>query len=148
MSDAAEKSLPNAIEVLLDDGEVVRVEKLPLGRAAQLVIALKKLFRRLQEVAQGNAEIARALTGAGPLDVGKFAVQLIDCLPDILEVAVEELASVLAVATRLPEKRVRELGVAEIMVLVEALVEVNKVSEIVARGKNMAALLGRAKIAN
>ena len=148
MSEAAEKSLPKAVEVTLDDGEVVKVEKLPLGRAAQLVIALKKLFRRLQEVAQGNAEIARALTGAGPLDIGKFAVQLIDALPDILEVAVEELASVLAVATGLPEKRVRSLGIAEIMALVEALVEVNKVSEIVAKGKNMAALLGRAKIAN
>lgn len=148
MSEAAEKSLPKVVEVSLDDGEVVKVEKLPLGRAAQLVMALKKLFRRLQEVAQGNTEIARALTGAGPLDIGKFAVQLIDALPDVLEVAVEELASVIAVATGLPEKRIRALGIAEMMALIEAVVEVNKVSEIVARGKNMAALLGRSKAGN
>jgi hypothetical protein len=148
MSEAAEKSLPKIVEVTLDDGEVVKVEKLPLGRAAQLTIALKKLFRRLQEVAQGNTEIARALTGAGPLDIGKFAVQLIDALPDILEVAVEELAGLLAVATGLSEKRLRALGIAEIMALVEAVIEVNRVSEIVTRGKNMAALLGRGKAGN
>ncbi len=140
MPEAAEKSLPKVVEVTLDDGEVVTVEKLPLGRAAQLVMSLKNLPKKIKALAE-NEELRKAFARADDMEVTEFAVVALEAMPEILNIATEEVVNILAVGTGLPKKRLEALGIAEVLSLIEAVLVVNDVKAIWRRGKNIAALL-------
>jgi hypothetical protein len=98
-------------KVILDN-RTVEVSKLPLGKYAELLKALKELPKKVPELSKmPTNEI-----------IAKLPALIGDCLPDII--------NILNIATDLKVEEINELGLDETTRLVMAIVEVNNFGEV------------------
>ena len=101
----------NTIKVQLDDKEV-EVGKLPIGEYANLIKAIKKLPQHLVKI----ENLSKA--------------KIIALLPDLAADALPDLIGIVAAGVKLPPEEVAQLGLHEIIKLVEAFLTANKFDEI------------------
>lgn len=94
------------------DGQKVIVSELPIGKYAELIKALKQLPKHLAGFDQLNND------------------QIIEKLPEIITDSLPEFLDILAIATPLTKEQLQELGLAKIVKLVMAVMEVNEYKEI------------------
>lgn len=120
-----EKSLGRTVVVNLDNGRQASVTKMPLGRYAEF-------FRELRNA----PEILKTLDAAPP-------DRILAELPSLIATSWSDLVGALAVATGLERKVLdEEVGLAEAIELVEAVIEVNGFFGVAQKG---ARLLARAR---
>lgn len=131
---AASKSLPRVIPVTIfegtEDERVVDVRKLPLGRASRLAIAFRSLPQKAKTL-WDNPEVQRLIKhGEDDLPLQQFAMQLVQYLPEVLEVAADAVIDILAVGTGLERKVLEEVGLDEASDLFLAIITVNDLGRI------------------
>jgi len=143
---SASKSLPKSVAVTIFEGtdqeRVVQVNKLKLGRAAQLALAFQSLPERLKGIVE-MPEI-QELFGSQNDDVSltEIAAQLLRFLPDVLAVASDSVIGILAVGTGLDREELEEVGLDEGLALLEAVLTVNDLNRIQQTTKNVLGRLG------
>lgn len=94
----------------LDDRDV-EISKLPLGRFAELLRAIKELPKHISGLDNQSAE------------------GIIQQLPFIVSESLPDVIAILAIATPLKENEIEELGLNEVVNLVAGVLEVNKFVE-------------------
>ncbi len=99
------------IEVKLEDKTII-VKKLPLGKYAELLKAVKELPKHIQ--------------GLDTLDNATIIAKL----PDLLANAFPDVVSIITIATDLKKEEVEAMGLDEATNVVLAIVEVNKYKEV------------------
>lgn len=131
--DSVRASLPASITVRLADGGEVKVPKLRTGEYYQVMIALEDLPGRV--VDQLGVDPIAWLNQAR--DQGAVATVLA-VLPKLLAVAFDETVAVIAAATHLKPKFLKEETYLEdLLAIVEAILEVNNVERVVELLKNL-----------
>lgn len=145
MSEA--KSLPRSIPVTIlagtDRERVVLVEKLPLGRAAQLGLAFKGVGAKIAELRED--ERLKELFANGSFDamtIDQAALEVLNLLPELLEVAADLVIDILVAGTGLERAELEQIGLDEATELLAAVITVNNLSAIQANLKNVAERLG------
>jgi len=103
--------MSKSITVKLEN-KTVEVKKLPIGDYAEILRAIKQLPKHFKSIESLNSE---TLMDTLPL---LFS----DCLPDVI--------SILAIATRTNEEEIKELGLSEIVQLIEAVYIVNSYADV------------------
>jgi hypothetical protein len=110
--------------VTLDNGNEVIVKKLPLGKYAEIFLALRELPKKVD------------LAGLEEISNEDF----FSLLPEIISKSLPEVAKIISVATEVPEKAVlEELGLSEAVELLTAILIVNDFQKIVASIKKLMA---------
>ncbi len=99
------------IEVKLDEKTVI-VKKLPLGKYAELLAAVKELPKHIQ--------------GLETLDNPTIVAKL----PQIIAGAFPDFVNIITIATDLKKEEVEELGLDEATNIVLGIIEVNKYREV------------------
>jgi len=138
------KSLPRSIPFTYyketKKGEIepviVNIKKLPLGKSAQLGLALKKLPGKIQELRK-DPEIAEFMKENEDLEV----IELVRFLPQIIDVATDAVTEILALGTGLEHKVVESFGLDEATEALLAIVKVNNVKAILGNVKELGRLL-------
>lgn len=142
---SAEASLPKVFPVTIFEGteqeRVVEVRKLALGKSAQLALAFRGLPKRIQELSQ-NPEIKEVFSKSDETPLEEIALQLIQFLPEILEVAADGIMEVLSVGTGISLEEIQEVGLDEASELFLAIVTVNNLRRISENVKNALGRLG------
>ena len=113
--------------------EKIQVTKAALGKWKKLTDSIGKLFELLPELlrAKGIEDPQKYLEQMGMQD-------LLLLIPDMLEVAADEMVSVLAIGTDLEAEYIEEkVGLDEAIDLFEAIIEVNNLIKVVDKGKNL-----------
>lgn len=145
MSEA--KSLPRSIPVTIlagtDRERVVLVEKLPLGRAAQLGLVFKGVGAKIADLRED--ERLKELFASSKLDamtIDQAALEVLNFLPELLEVAADLVIDILAAGTGLERAELEQIGLDEATELLAAVITVNNLSAIQANLKNVMERLG------
>jgi len=130
---------------IVEDGEVkketITVSKAPLGKWKSLTDSAKKLLNLLPEVLEekgieGKEEYEAYFEQMGTDDV-------IMLLPDMLEVAFDEVMKILALGSDHDAEYMKEkVGLDEAVEIFETIIEVNNLVKVVEKGKNLMNLLG------
>lgn len=94
------------------DSKSITVSKLPLGKYAELLKALKDMPEHLQ--------------GLDNLDNKK----ILDVLPTMLTQSLPDVIKILTITTPLTESEIIELGLDEVVKVVKAVIEVNNYMEV------------------
>lgn len=94
------------------DNKSITVSKLPLGKYAELLKALKDMPEHLQ--------------GLDNLDNKK----ILDVLPTMLTQSLPDVIKILTITTPLTESEIIELGLDEVVKVVKAVIEVNNYMEV------------------
>lgn len=113
--------------------EKIQVTKAALGKWKKLTDSIGKLFELLPEMlrAKGIEDPQKYLEQMGMQD-------LLLLIPDMLEVAADEMVSVLAIGTDLEVEYIEEkVGLDEAIDLFEAIIAVNNLIKVVEKGKNI-----------
>ena len=124
------------IEIVEDNEikeETIVVKKAPLGRWKKITDSIKVLFDLLPEVLedQGVKDIESYLLEMSEQDI-------IMLLPDMIEVATDEVFNLLSLGAGVDKKFIEEkVGLDEAVELFEAIVEVNKLMKVVEKAKNI-----------
>jgi len=145
MSEA--KSLPRSISVTIlagtDRERVVQVEKLPLGKAATLGLAFKRIGEKFADL-RDDERLKGLLAGEDfdklPLD--QAALRVLEFLPEIIEVAVDLVIDILIAGTDVTREEAEQLGLDEATMLLAAILEVNNLNAIQENLKNVMERLG------
>lgn len=142
---AVEKSLPRSINVkVFYDGKLqtVKIEKLPLGRAAKLAGVFKSLPKRIKAL-QENEKVREAWEKAAEGEVGvvQVGLQIVEILPELLEASAEAVLDVLEVGSGLDRDVLESLGLDEASEILLAILTVNNVNAVVQNVKNLQSLL-------
>lgn len=103
--------MQKTITITLDDKEI-EVKKLPIGEYAGILKAIQELPKQLKTIENLNSQ---TILETLPLLIGS-------CLPDVVRIV--------SIAVKLPEKEVSEMGLAEILKLVEAIYTVNNYTDV------------------
>lgn len=141
------KSLERIKEVNIDvieNGEVtqetITVKKAPLGNWKRLTDSMQKLLNLLPGVLEEKGleekeELEQYFENMTQQDV-------LMLLPDMMEVAFEEVIKILALGTDKDAEYMKEkVGLDEAVGILEAIIEVNNLTKVVEKGKNMMNLL-------
>ena len=140
--DSVRSSLPASITVQLADGNEVKVPKLHTGDYYQVMIALEDLPGRVVEQL-GIDPIA----WLGQAREQGTVAAVLAVLPRLLAVAFDETVAVIAAATHLKAKFLKEETYLEdLLAIVEAILEVNNVERVVELLKNLKTRLAKAGI--
>ena len=113
--------------------EIITVQKAPLGKWKRLTDSIKRLFELLPEILKKKGI-------ENPEEyIEKIEIQdLLLLIPDMLEVAADEMVSVLAIGTDLEGEYIEEkVGLDEAIDLFEAIIAVNNLIKVVEKGKNL-----------
>lgn len=137
------RSIPVAIHVGTDRERVVNVEKLPLGRAAQLGLAFRGIPAKIQELRQreGLRELF-AQEGIDELPLTELAMKLVEYLPDVLAVAADAIIDILVAGTGIERAELEQVGLDEATELLAAVITVNNLEAIQRNVKNALSRLG------
>lgn len=108
------------ITVKISDRSIT-VRKLPLSKYSELLAALETLPQQLADFD------------------GKSNEELLANLPKIISVALPEVVKVIAVAAEMEPEEVDELSLDEVVDLMIAIVEVNRIAEVAANIKKLLA---------
>lgn len=103
--------MQKSMTVTLDDKEI-EVKKLPIGKYAELLKAVKELPKQIKSIESLNAD------------------SIIEILPDLIGSSLPDVIRIISIATELPEDEVAVMGLAEIVKLVEAIYTVNNYSDV------------------
>lgn len=101
----------NEITVKLDNRELI-VKKLPLGKYAELLGAIKQLPKHIQNL--------------GAFDNPTIIAQL----PQLIAGATPDFMAIISIATDLKKEEVEALGLNEAVKILIAIIEVNKYKEV------------------
>lgn len=104
-------NMSKSINVKLEN-QTVEVKKLPIGDYAEVLRAVKKLPKHFNTLESLNTDTL----------MENLPLLFSDCLPDVI--------AILAIATKMPEDEVKELGLSEIVKLIEAVYVVNSYSDV------------------
>lgn len=145
------RSLPNVIQVIVNAGtpdeKIVEVRKLPLGRAAQLGIVIRRLIKKITELQE--REGIKELLASGQMDdlpLTEVVLRIMDYIPEVLEVAADVFIDLLHVGTGLSRKELEEkIGLDDAAALFAAVVTVNNLEAIQNHVKNALTRLGLTK---
>ena len=116
----------------------ITIVKAGLGKWKKLTDSIKKLFELLPEILEkkGIEDTEKYIEKMGMQD-------LLLLLPDMLEVAAEEIINILALGADTEPKYIeKHVGLDEAIEIFEAIIEVNKLVKVVEKGKNLMALWG------
>lgn len=142
---SASKSLPRIIPVKVfegtDDERTVEVQKLPLGRAAQLALAFRSLPEKIRTMSS-NPKVRELFDQADDTPLDQLALQLVEYLPDILEVATDAFIDILVVGTGIGRDELEQVGLDEASDLFLAVLTVNDLKRIQDNVKNALSRLG------
>lgn len=94
------------------EGEDIEVKKLPIGRYAEILKAVK--------------ELPKHLSGIDELDKNT----VLEKLPELIGVATPDIINIVSIATGIPSAKVQEYGLREMTDLVMAIFEVNEYQEV------------------
>lgn len=103
------------------DSKTITVTKLPLGKYAELLKALKNIPQHLSGIE--NFE----------------TTNLLEVLPTLIQKSLPDIVEILTITTPLKTEEIQELGLDEIIRIVEAVVEVNNYVEVWATAKKVIA---------
>lgn len=145
------KTLKRIKEVNIEvakNGEIeektVIVSKAPLGKWKKLSDSFQKLLNILPEVLA-----SKGLTEQEELEAYFSNVtqqEILMLLPDIMEVAFDEVMKILALGTNKDKKFMEKyVGLDEAVDILDGIIEVNRLLKVVEKGKNLMSLLGRKK---
>lgn len=116
--------------------EKITVEKVPLGKWKNLIDTVKRLFKVLPEVLE-----AKGIEDTDEYMETMTMQDLIMLLPDMLEVAAEEIFNLLSIGSGLSTEYIEEkVGLDEAVELFEAIIEVNNLIKVAEKGKNLISL--------
>ena len=131
------KGLPTYIEVPVlvgtEEEQVIKVKKLPLGKAAELSLVLESLPKRLKDSPDGEgSKIQSFLEGVDfdKVSVAEVGLALAELLPSLMSVAADFVIDLLAVGTSAPKELLMEIGLDEATELLVAIFEVNNIQAI------------------
>ncbi|MFW6327555.1 MAG: hypothetical protein ACOC2F_04515 [Bacteroidota bacterium] len=119
---------------------IITVAKVPLGKWKQLTDNINTLLNLLPEVLEEQGltekeELERYFEQISTQDV-------LMLLPDMMEVAFDEVINILAMGTDVDRDLIAEqVGIDEALEILEAIIEVNNLVKVVEKGKNMMNLL-------
>lgn len=102
----------NTKELTFSNGETLSVKKLPLRKYAELLNALDKLPMQLEKLDQSKNE------------------EVLMVLPKVIAGCLDEVISIISIATDLKKEKVEELALDEVVNILLAVVEVNRYSEV------------------
>lgn len=108
------------IKVEIDSG-VVEISKLPLGKYAELLKAIKELPKHVAGLQ------------------GKTNDEIFDNLPVIIAEALPDVIGILEIATPLKKEQIEVMGLDEVTRVVVAVIEVNNYKEVYAQIKKVTA---------
>lgn len=105
--------------VIINDRKVV-VKKMPLGKYAEVFSALRELPKHLSKIDETSNE------------------EWIEQIPNLISVALPEVAKIVSVASGVPAKELEEeVGLSEFTELVIAIIEVNDVEKVIENVKKL-----------
>jgi len=113
----------------------ILVAKAPLGKYQQLTIALTGLVKKLPEYlkSQGATDISQVIDG---MDL----VGIIEKIPELISFALDEILEIVAIGAGLEKQYLEEkVGLDELIMLVEAIFEVNGINQGAETLKNLLA---------
>lgn len=110
----------NTIKVKLDTGEV-EIKKLPLGRYAELLKAIKELPKSIKSLE------------------GKSNDQIFEVLPSLIGESLPDVVNLLTIATPFTKEQIEAMGLDEVVRVVVAVIEVNNYREVFENLKKVAA---------
>jgi len=120
--------------------KTIKVKKAPLGNWKRLTDSAKKILNILPEVLEAKGIEEKEEMEAYFEQMTTEDVLLL--LPDMLEVAFEEVINILSLGTDCDTKFLKEkVGADEALELFEAVIEVNNLVKVVEKGKNLMNLL-------
>lgn len=99
------------IKVKLDSGEI-EIAKLPLGRYADLLKAIKELPKSVKGFA------------------GKTNDEIFEVLPTVIGESLPDVIGILTIATPLTKEQIEVMGLDEVVRVVVAVIEVNNYREV------------------
>jgi len=100
------------LTITLDDGPEVVIEKLPIGKYAELLASLQELPKKFDVF----------------ISVDK--TQIMQVLPRLIGESLPDVINLLVIATPLPREKLTTLGLSEIIDLLVAVAEVNNYSKV------------------
>lgn len=107
--------------ITLDGGVTVEISKLPIGKYAELLKALKQLPGKLG-----------SFTSLDPQSIIKE-------LPNIIADSLDDVVKIIAIATPLNEDQVQDLGLSEIVEIMIGIFEANDYSKVIEQIKKVTA---------
>ena len=116
-----------------EEEQVIKVKKLPLGKAAELSLVLESLPKRLKEGPDGKgSKIQSFFEGVdfNNVSAAEVGLALAELLPSLMSVAADFVIDLLAVGTSAPKKLLMKIGLDEAMALLVAIFEVNNIQAI------------------
>lgn len=129
-----DKSLPKVITITLDDGKIVIVRKLALGKYMELIPIIERLFTDIIKDLQGifgDDEEQKDLTDE----------DFIKKVPGLVMTFMPEAITIISVATGLEKSYVQDtLGLDEAIEIVVAIIKTNNFSRVAEQVKNLIAL--------
>ncbi len=110
---------PVSKKVELDNNTYIIVNKLPLRKYAALLLALDKLPQELEKFTSvGDAEMFKTL-------------------PKLVATCLDEVINILVIATDRSKEDVEQLSLDEVVNILQAIIEVNKYTEVYEKVKKM-----------
>ena len=131
------KGLPTYIEVPVlvgtEEEQVIKVKKLPLGKAAELSLVLESLPKRLKDNPDGEGSKIQSFFEEADFDkvsVAEVGLALVELLPSLMSAAADFVIDLLAVGTSAPRELLEKIGLDEATALLVAIFEVNNIQAI------------------
>ena len=131
------KGLPAYVEVPVlvgtEEEQVIKVKKLPLGKAAELSLVLESLPKRLKDNPDGEGSKIQSFLERVDFDkvsAAEVGLALAELLPSLMSVAADFVIDLLAVGTSAPKELLMEIGLDEATELLVAIFEVNNIQAI------------------
>ena len=116
-----------------EEEQVIKVKKLPLGKAAELSLVLESLPKRLKDNPDGKGSKIRSFLEEVDFDkvsAAEVGLALAELLPSLMSVAADFVIDFLAVGTSAPKELLEKIGLDEATELLVAIFEVNNIQAI------------------
>ena len=116
-----------------EEEQVIKVKKLPLGKAAELSLVLESLPKRLKDNHDGEGSKIQSFFEGVDLDkvsAAQVGLALAELLPSLMSVAADFVIELLAVGTSAPKELIEKIGLDEATALLVAIFEVNNIQAV------------------
>lgn len=116
-----------------EEEQVIKVKKLPLGKAAELSLVLESLPKRLKDNRDGEGSKIQSFFEGVDFDkvsAVEVGLALAELLPSLMSVAADFVIELLAVGTSAPKELLMKIGLDEATALLVAIFEVNNIQAV------------------